>query len=91
MYDRRFIALLTNNTGFGSRFSCNDWQNSHHVTGPIWSCIDWPAGPKIRIVGLSFAELEIDNYIRLFTLNLIYRCLGGVNISFNGVFQFTDS
>ena len=33
---------------------------TRHVTSPIWGRIDWPTGPKIRIVGLSLAELEID-------------------------------
>ena len=36
-----------------------------HVTSPIWSRIDWLAGPKIRIVGLSFAELEMDKTVHL--------------------------
>ena len=36
-----------------------------HVTSPIWSRIDWLAGPKIRIVGLSFAELEMDKTVNL--------------------------
>ena len=30
------------------------------VTSPIWSRTDWLAGPKIRMVGLSFAELKMD-------------------------------
>ena len=33
---------------------------THHVTSPMWNHIDWLTGPKIRIVGLSFAELEMD-------------------------------
>ena len=37
----------------------------HHVTSPIWSRIDWLAGPKIRIVDLSFAELEMDQTVHL--------------------------
>ena len=36
-----------------------------HVTSPIWSHIDWLTGPKIRIVGLSFAELEMDKTVHL--------------------------
>ena len=36
-----------------------------HVTSPICSRIDWLAGPKIRIVGLSFAELEMDKTVHL--------------------------
>ena len=36
-----------------------------HVTSPIWSRIDWLTGPKIRIVGLSFAEVEMDKIVHL--------------------------
>ena len=36
-----------------------------HVTSPIWSRIDWLAGPKIRTVGQSLAELEIDKTVHL--------------------------
>ena len=36
-----------------------------HVTSPIWSRIDWLADPKIRIVGLSFDELEMDKTVHL--------------------------
>ena len=45
---------------------------TRQVIRPIWSRIDWFTGPKIRIVGLSFAELEMDktvhleNYVPLF-------------------------
>ena len=35
------------------------------VTSPIWSRIDWLAGPKIRIVSLSFAELDMDETVHL--------------------------
>ena len=38
---------------------------TRHVTSPVWSRIDWPASPKIRIVGLSFVELEIDKTVHL--------------------------
>ena len=38
---------------------------TRHVTSPIWSRIDWLTGPKIRIVGLSFAELEMDKTVHL--------------------------
>ena len=55
------IALLTNNTGFGPRFSYSDWQNSSREG----SRIDWLTGQKIRIVGLSFAELEMDKTVHL--------------------------
>ena len=59
-----FIALLTNNTGFGPGFSYSDVIGRiRHVTSPIWSRIDWLAGPKIRIVGL--AELEMDKTVHL--------------------------
>ena len=35
------------------------------VTSPVWSRIDWLTGRKIRIVGLSFAELEMDKTVHL--------------------------
>ena len=57
---------------------------TRHVTSPIWSRIDWLTGPKIRIVGLSFAELIMDKTVH-------YHCLGGVNINFNRIFQIYDS
>ena len=41
-----------------------------HVTSPILSHIHWLAGPKIRIVGLSFAELEMDKTVHLVEFNL---------------------
>ena len=50
------IALLTNNTSFG---------RARHVTSPIWSRIDWLTGPKIRTVGFSFAEVEMDKTVNL--------------------------
>ena len=56
-----------------------------HVTSPICGRIDWLTGPKIRIVGFSFAELEMD------IQNFIYPCLGGVNIIFNRIFEVYDS
>ena len=61
---------------------------TRHVTSQIWSRIDWLTGPKIRIVGLSVAELELDKTVHL---EFYYRCLGGVNINFNRIFQFYDS
>ena len=38
---------------------------TRHVTSAIWSRIDWLTFPKIHIVGLSFAELEIDKTLHL--------------------------
>ena len=38
---------------------------TRHVTSPIWSRIDWLTGPKIRIVGLSFVEVEMDKTVHL--------------------------
>ena len=58
-----------------------------HVTSPIRSRIDWLASLKIPVVGLSFAELEMDKTVHL---KLIYHCLGGVNVNFDRIFQFTD-
>ena len=38
---------------------------TRHMTSPIWSCIGWLTGPKIRIVGLSIAELKMDKTVNL--------------------------
>ena len=38
---------------------------TRHMTSPIWSRIDWLTGPKIRIVGLSFAEVEMNKTVHL--------------------------
>ena len=38
-------------------------SRTRHVTSPIWSRVEWLAGPKIRIVGLSFAEHEMDKTV----------------------------
>ena len=46
---------------------------TRHVTSPIWSCIDWLAGPKILIVGLSFAELETDKTVHLVEFNFVWE------------------
>ena len=71
--------------GFGPGFSYSDWQNSSRDQSNL-SRIDWLTGPKIRIVGLSFAELEMDK-----TVHLEFYLPGGVNINFNRIFQFYDS
>ena len=49
----------------------SDWD-SHtvigrtcHMTSPVWSRIDWLTCPKIRIVGLSSAELEMHKTVHL--------------------------
>ena len=31
---------------------------NRHMSSPIWSSIEWLAGPKARIFGLSFPEFE---------------------------------
>ena len=36
-----------------------------YVTSPIWGRIDWFTSPKISIVGISFAELEMDKTVHL--------------------------
>ena len=77
-----FIALLTNNTGFGPRFSYSDWQNLSRDQSNLKL-----TGPKIRIVGLRLAELEMDKTVHL---EFIHRCVGGVNINFNRIFQCYD-
>ena len=38
---------------------------TRYVTSPIWSRIDWLISLKIRIVGLSFAELKLDKTVHL--------------------------
>ena len=49
----------------------SDWDSlavigiTRHVNSPIWSRIDRLAGPKMRNVGLSFAELEGDKTVHL--------------------------
>ena len=49
-------------------------DRTRHVTSPICSRIDWLSGLKIRIVGLSFAELEMDKTVHLeFYLSLSVR------------------
>ena len=53
-----------------------------HVTSLIQSSFDWLTGPKISIVSISFAELEMD---------FIYCYVGGVNVNLNILFQFYDS
>ena len=58
------------------------------MASPIWSRIDWLAGPKIRIVEQSFVELEMHYTVYW---KLYYRCLRGADINFNRMFQFTDS
>ena len=54
-----------------------------HVTRITWSRIDWLAGPKIRNVGLSFVELEMDKTVHL----KLYFPLSGR--SKHELFQFT--
>ena len=36
-----------------------------HVTSLIWSRINWLTSPKIRIVGLCFADFEMDKAVHL--------------------------
>ena len=60
-------CCLTDNTGFEPGPPAVIGR-TRHGTSPIWSHIDWLAGPKIRIVGLSFAELEMEKtvYLKLY-------------------------
>ena len=52
------------NTGFGPGFSYSDWQNSSSDQSNLEPySVGLPAGPKIRIVCLSFAELEMDKTV----------------------------
>ena len=61
---------------------------TRHLTSPIWSRIDWYAGSKIRIAGLSFAELEMDKtgHLKLYLL-MPERS----EHQLNKIFQFTNS
>ena len=36
---------------------------TRHVISPIWSRIDWLTDPKICVVGLGFAEAEMDKKV----------------------------
>ena len=61
---------------------------TRQVTSPIWSRVDWLAGPKIRIVGLGFAELKMDKTVHL---KLYLPLSGRSKHQLNGLFQSTDS
>ena len=56
--------MLAYNAG-SDRDSSPVVARTRHVTSPIWTRIDWLTSPKIRIVGLSFAELEMDRTVHL--------------------------
>ena len=73
-------CLAIKRYGFLDQDSQSVIGRTRHMTSPIWSPIDWFAGPKINIVELNFAELEIDKTVHL------KLCL-----LFNIIFQFTDS
>ena len=36
---------------------------TRHVTSAIWSRTDWLTGPKMRVIGHSFAEVEMDKTV----------------------------
>ena len=81
------IALLTNNTVFGPGFSYSDWKNSSRDQSNLKP--HWLACRSINPhCWLGFLS---SKWITQFTQNFNYHCLGGVNISFNKMFQFTDS
>ena len=75
------IASLTSNTTFGpgSRAVIG---RTRHVTNPIWTRIDWPAIPKIYIVGLKIAELEMDKivYLKLYVPLLYFISMEYFNL-----------
>ena len=56
---------------------------TRHVTSPIWSRIDWVSGPKIRIVGQSIAELEMDKTVQL---KLYLPLSGEINMNFKRIY-----
>ena len=62
-YEVLLICLQT--IRVSDRDSRAEIGRTRHLTSPIWSRIDWLTGPKIRIVGLSFVELEMDKTIHL--------------------------
>ena len=66
--------------GFGPGFSYSDWQNSSRDQSNL---VDWLTGPKIRIIGLSFAELEMDKTVHLeFYLPLSGRRKTSISIEY---------
>ena len=54
-------------------YFCTVIGRTRHMTSPVWSSIDWLA--KIRIVGLSFSEIEMDKTVQL----KLYLHLSGWN------------
>ena len=65
-------CLAHKQCGFRTSFSQSDCKICH-VTSTTWSRNGWLDGPKIRIVGLSSAELEMDETVHL----KIYLLLSG--------------
>ena len=62
------VAIDTAPAPVSGRDSRTMIGRTRHVTSPIWSRIDWLAGPKIRIVGLRFVELKMDKTVHFKTL-----------------------
>ena len=58
-------TIRVSDPGVSDRNSRTVIGRIRHVTSPIWSRIDWLTGPKIRVVGFSFAELEMDKTVHL--------------------------
>ena len=46
---------------------------TRHVTSPVWSRNDWLTGPKIRIVGHGFGELEMGKTVHLVECNFVWE------------------
>ena len=70
-----FYCLANKQYGFRTGILVQMIGRIRHVTSPIWSRIDWLAGPKIRIVGLRFSETEMDKTVQL----RLYLPLSGWN------------
>ena len=66
--------MLGNLIQVSNRYSRTVIGRTCLVTSPIWSYIHWLTGPKIRIVGLRFAKLEMDKKVHL----KLYLPLSGV-------------
>ena len=73
----------------------SDWDSrtvigSWFVTWPVQSGAVLTGLPVQKSVLLALVLLSLK-CIKQFIQNFIYRCLGGVNINFNRIFQFYDS
>ena len=65
-----FIALLTNNMGFGLGFSDSDCR-TRHVTSSIWSCIDWLTEEYLALFNINETMVKVQKSKLVEMLNLI--------------------